>query len=706
MKLGVFSRLSEIFLEENQRWILWLPVGLGVGIGVYFNFRFEPPLYSGLLLLLLLLGIGWIFRGFSLWLGINIIILVIFVGFTAAQWRSFYLHSPLLEKRIGQSEITGQIGEIGLTPKGNLKISLERLEIPGIKQPPFSLRIHLPKDVPDIKPGDWLKLKANLNPNSPPSLPGGYDFQRQAYLTQLGGAGRAWGEVKIIHPPYPDGLLRQLEIKLAEIRYNLTIRIIRAIGGEEGAIAAALITGEKGGISYAMTKAYRDSGLAHLLAISGMNIALAAGLIFVVIRKILVMIPGIGLRLPIKKITAILAIIAAFIYLLLSGSSIPAQRAFLMAAIALFAVALDREALSLRTCAISAAILLLWEPESLIMPGFQMSYAAIVGLAALYEWLARYSFDWRARWYALPLLYLGSVGITTLVASIATLPFGIYHFNRVSVYGILANLLAVPLNGLWIMPFAVIALLLLPFGLDQPFWRLIGLGVDLTNQIAHEVASWPGAAFNVPSLSLGGLLFITLGILWFGIWQQKWRIWGLPAAFLGFFPLFITDLPDIIVANNGELAAIRDAKGGLVFTSGKDKRTQEAWLAKEGENAPPRKEANLRRCDNLGCIYSPKGWQIAFPSNPLALADDCEKADLIVAPFPIRRACPRNKAILDRFDLWRNGAYAIWLNSDKKLIKSESVNGLRGNRPWVIPKPLPGRDYNDSLAKPNMEKEK
>jgi competence protein ComEC len=324
----------------------------------------------------------------------------------------------------------------------------------------------------------------------------------------------------------PDGFVRTLDA----LRADVTQRILKALPNPEGGVVAALLTGEQTAVDKDVAQAMRDSGLAHILSISGLHIVFVVGLVMGIVRYGIALIPPLALRIDAKKLAAILSLMAALFYTALAGAPVPTQRACAMAGFALLAILLDRTALSLRLVAWSAVIVLLVAPESLTGASFQMSFAAVVALIAAWEGAA----GWRRRlheradlserrWLWRLGAAFGASLLTTLIASVATGAFAAYHVNRVSLLGVVANLLGVPLTGFWIMPWGLAAMLLMPFGLEQAALVPMGWGVEALNAIARYVAAWPEAATLVPSLPGASLWLLTVGGLWLCLWRRRWR---------------------------------------------------------------------------------------------------------------------------------------------------------------------------------------
>ena len=427
------------FFAETDRWFLWLPVGLGIGVGLYFSGQVEPPQWLGICLLVVLVAIGYVGRRTTHIYLISVGLGITALGFTAAQFRTAEVSHIVLAKKIGPTTVEGRVKLIEtFTDGARLTLDNTRIHRLGGDVTPSVVRIRVKTKLPNLRPGDWITARASLRPPPPPAMPGSFDFQRQLYFKAIGATGFTYGGVKIVS--------RQTDAKVVSIwwqgiRHDLSTHIRESIGGSAGAIAAALITGDRGSIPKNVLTAFRQSGLAHLLAISGLHIGLVAGILLVGIRTILALIPILALRYPIKKWAAFLAISGAFGYAILAGATVPTQRAFVMVSLVLLAVILDRQGISMRLVAIAAGVILVFRPESLVGASFQLSFAAVIALIAGYEYwserrigAAREIRNRRGIWR--PLTYLFGIASTTVIATLATSPFAVYHFNQVAVFGL------------------------------------------------------------------------------------------------------------------------------------------------------------------------------------------------------------------------------------------------------------------------------
>lgn len=374
-----------------------------------------------------------------------------------------------------------------------------------------------------------------------------------------------------------------------------------------------------------------------------------------------------------------------------------------MIALVLLAVLLDRRAISLRLVAWAAMVVLLLVPESLVSASFQMSFAAVVALVALYEsWdHRRLAGEWdRSMTHRLWLYVLG-VAVTSLVAILATSTFAAFHFQRIAVFGLLANLIAVPLTAFLIMPAAVLGMLLMPLGLEALGFVPMGWGIELLLALASAVAGLPAAMVQVPMMPLWGLALATLGGLWLCLWQTNWRYWGLLPLLLGAVSPATTVPPDILVSGDGRLVALRDNDRGLWLPDQRGSRfVIDSWrrgsFAKELRSWPREGKAAAGQlsCDPLGCLFMKDGKVAAVTRDLSGVADDCAKADVLISLEPLRRqTCGGPALVVDRFDLWRQGGHAFWLTAKAPI--SRTVAGAQGRRPWssfVGSKlPAPGR---------------
>jgi competence protein ComEC len=699
------AALARALEAEQERWFLWLPVLFGSGIALYFALPEEPPILVALMpaLAALALHLAGPRNGVG---GILIAaLLASALGLAAAKIRTEAVRAPILDDpgRARPIQVYGHVELVEPRPgdrgraRQRLTIRITALEKHEAHAWPVRVRIVARAGSTALKPGDSVRLQARLSPPPGPSLPGDYDFARAAWFKRLGAVGAAdtAAEIDADAPPPPPVL--RLAAAVARVRQAIGQRIVAALPGETGAIANALITGERGGISETTNQAFRDSGLFHILSISGLHMVIMAGAVFLSIRLALAAIPAVALRFPIKKWAAAGAMLGALGYLFISGAEFATVRSWIMISIMFLAVLLDRPAIALRNVALAAlAILVLW-PESLLDAGFQMSFAAVVALVSAYEWLRLHDAapDGQARrgWLGRTLLFLGGILTTTLVASFAVAPFGIYHFHNTQAFAMLANLLAIPICNLIVMPSALAALLAMPLGLEAaPLW-LMGLGIDAMTWCAHRVSGLPGAVGRVPAIPTLAFGLIVAGGLWCALWSTRWRLLGVVPVALGLMLAPTGGRPDILIGRGASVVAVRGPDGRLAALAGRGSDYELArWLEHDGDGRTPAEAAqpSIFRCDRHGCVAHVKGLRLAVAQSAAALRDDCNLAAILVLRFqsPARCRPPGAAAIVDTADVAARGAHALTIGNGK--VRIVTVADARGNRPWSkVPAVLP-----------------
>lgn len=681
---------GQAFLGERERWALWLPVCLGTGIALYFALPFEP---SGAMVpvllcwaLALMLG-GVAVQNLPVRAGFFAVATVL-LGLGLAKHREQTVAAPVLMHRLGPVELDGRVLDAQLHGRGTRALLsstfIEELD----DATPRLVRVSVRRGGERLVPGAIVRLDAVLMPPPPPASPGDYDFGRAAFFEGIGAVGYAFGSPELIAPaPLPDLKARAL-LALESLRFGMSARIHSVLHGSTGAIASALITGDRGGISQADEEALRDAGLAHVLAIAGLHMALVGLGLFWSVRAGLALWPRVALTQPIKKWAALAALSGAGFYLAISGAGTPAVRAFTMLAMMLLAILFDRPGFSMRSLAFAATILLVISPETLIEPGFQMSFAAVASLIAVAEWEhARATTRGPAPPRSFPTVrrYLRGIAITSFVGSIATMPYAAFHFDRATHYAVLGNLLAMPIMGFVTMPAAAFSVVLMPFGLDWLPLKVMGIGIEAMLAVGRFVSHLPGAVTIVAAWPVAALVLISFGGLWIVIWRRHWRWLGLVPVLVGIALIVFARPPDVLVARDGQTIAVRDNDSKLYFIRRiADEYSASEWLKRDGDSRHGwesiASEKNGVRCDAEGCIARlPDGTRLAAVARGDALREDCANADIVISAIDSRALCKGPKLVIDRFDVLRDGAYAIWLG---RQISVETVQDARGDRPW------------------------
>jgi competence protein ComEC len=413
-----------------------------------------------------------------------------------------------------------------------------------------------------------------------------------------------------------------------------------------------------------------------------------AGAVFFSVRLVLAAVPAVALRFAIKKWAAASAMAGAFGYLMISGAAFPTVRSYIMISIMFLAVLLDRPAIALRNVALAAlAILLVW-PESLFDPGFQMSFAAVVALVSAYEWLSRREEE-RARAsmrgaLRQMLLFFGGIVTSTLVASLAVAPFGIYHFHNTQHFAILANLIAIPVCNIVVMPAALATLMAMPFGLELVPLTVMGWGIEAMVWCAGWVARLPGAVGRLPAIPTHAFLLIVAGGLWCALMRTRWRILGLVPIVLGLMLAPTGQRPDVLIGRGGSTVAVRTDAGRLSALAGRGSNFElTRWLEHDGDARPQAEAAKATafRCDPQGCTARVKGLLLAVASTPAALRDDCPASSILVLRFPRPKSCSPNGVAIDVEAIRTGGTHALYIGTDR--IRIETVTEFRGDRPWA-----------------------
>lgn len=473
---------------------------LCAGVVVYFSQQNEPAM--GICLLatisagIFFLATRWVWQLSRLNVP-ALILLGLTGGYTAATVRTATVAAPVILSETRPLMLEGWVREVEPGTKGDrLRIEVHALSGLSADETPAYVRVTHRLNL-NVAPGRFVRCFVVLRPPPSPSLQGDYDFRRQAWFEQLGGVGYVMGRCRGGPLGAPKGTLRQLSLEVSSFRRRLAEHVKDAAGERAGGFAAALVSGDRSFMATEDQEALRASGLSHLLAISGLHMAMVGGLVFLLVRRALAFIEPLALRVAVQKPAAVAALIASFIYLIISGDSVSTQRAFIMSAVVFGAVLADRAALSLRSYAIAMILVELLQPESVMTPGFQMSFAASGALIATYDAWSRRRAE-HERVLGATSYTWASLFVTSLVAGTATAPFAIYHFDRVAAFGLLANLLAMPIVTFVSAPFAALSLILTPFGLGDMGLRLFGYSLEAVLAIAHWCASLPSAAMTLP----------------------------------------------------------------------------------------------------------------------------------------------------------------------------------------------------------------
>ena len=670
------SGLTSQLLNQRGYLFEWVPVCLGIGVGLYFTLRFEPDVallwgaLGGAVLLALLAR--WVGEAFA---PLAIALVLILSGFLLAAHRAHDVSGPVIGWRY-YGPIEGRVVNLDRSGSDALRITLDQVVLEDVlpERTPTKVRISLHGDqTHSIAPAPGMRIMTtgHLSPPGGPVEPGGFDFQRHAWFAQLGAVG--YTRVPIVGiAPASDNLA---DLAVFRVRMAVSEHVLKTLPGDTGGFAVAVTTGARSAISQQALDDLRASNLAHLLAISGLHMGLLTGFVFGLLRAIFALIPGVALHWPARKMAAGGALVAACGYLALSGGNVATERAFIMAAVALCAIMVNRRAISLRSVAIAAIIVLVLRPEALLGPGFQMSFAATTALVAVFGYMRDHQIKIGPKWVQPVVGVLLASGISGL----ATAPVGAAHFNAVSHYGLLANLLSVPVMGSVIVPAAVVAFLLAPFGLDWMGLWVMGVGLRWILEVGAFVADLDGARSFVPGPGRAVLPLIALGCLWMILWRGRAQYAGAVVVVIAFGLWVGGTRPAALIAENGTLVGVMTAEGRALSKPKGAGFIAQNWLENDGDATDQASAAARWPKDGAGLL--PGGGQLLHLSGKRAVAGftGCAADQIVVASVQLSGAnlpC----AVYDPDRLRTMGAVALY--PDKDGLRLTSVRDVTGTRLW------------------------
>ena len=678
------ARLDLAVAEHLPGIVLAAPVFLGLGIGLYFSLRFEPELplsaYAIGIGVPVLAAAGT--RSIAIRWGL-LAVACLLIGASVATWRSANVAAPVLQERFSGA-VEGRFAATDRSASNRTRVLLDQVVLYGVEpsETPKRVRITLAGDAPleGFRPGDRILISARLSAPGAPVEAGGFDFRRYAWFRQWGGIGFAMGPVvPALTQPQPD-----LWARVQAARHALAGHIKAQLPGDAGAFAAAILIGDRSSLDAAKLEDLRASNLAHLLAISGLHMGLVTGFVFAVTRLLLAFFPKVSDRYPAKSCAAIAAIAAGALYLVFSGASIATQRAFIMAMIAFGAIVFARPALTLRAVAIAALAILLMRPESLTEPGFQMSFAATTALVAVFAHLSRHPWwiDQRGsggrvlRWAA-------ALAVSSATAGLATAPFGAFHFNQVAQYGLIANLLAVPIMGMLVMPALIIALALAPIGLDMVPMQAAGAGIDGILGVAAWVSGFSGSVNLIPKGPPLALALIALGGLSLILVRGRVRFGGAGAIAVALMVWLGAERPVLTIDPTAKLLGVMQ-DGSRALNKGRGAGLAAAvWLENDGDGADQRAAAarSFFADGGDGVLKLATGadgkTDIALLAN---IPADCTAETVLVV---LKENGPKDDQcmVIDADFVARNGAVSVFPGTHGPRIRTAS--GAVGHRPWA-----------------------
>jgi len=669
------------------RLVPWLAIAFGCGTIIYFAVEREPAPWAAALLLAATVAAAILCRHRPFAFPATLGIAAMAAGFAAVTVKREIIAHPVLTAPVWNVELAGFVELREERERSDrIVVRLERADSARLKETLERVRVSVRKGTAPAV-GRFVEFKARLSPPLEPLRPGGYDFARDMYFQRIGASGFVLGRVRTAVAPHAPGLRLRYAAVMDGMREAIDKRIRAVLPGDKGAIASALITGKRDTISTPVNEAMYVSGLAHVLSISGYHMAVVAGLMFFGFRAAFALMPAFSSRHPIKKWAALAALAAAAFYLLLSGAEVATQRSFIMIGIVLIGVMVDRPTLTFRTLTVAAFGVLLLAPEAIVHPSFQMSFAATLALVAGYQ----QGLPWMSKGGDTPLAAkialwggreIAGLLLVSLLAGTATIPYIAYHFHRISPYGVLANLMAMPVVSAWVMPAGVLGLISMPLGFDGLWWRLMGHGIEWMISVALWVTSFPGAVGRMAAFGTGPLLLCTAGLVVLCLLKTPLRFIGGLLISGAIVLMLRAPQPDVLIAADGSAAAVRGENGRFsVVKSGSDLFALREWLAADADARAPN-DSTLGegiRCDPAGCVGKLRdGSLVAIARTTEAFEEDCRRAVLVVSA---RDAPPGCAALVVDRQVWRrSGAMALRRLGERFEITTTRPLGF--DRPW------------------------
>jgi competence protein ComEC len=696
MRRRVAHRLAVLQAEiadQADRWTLWAPVAFGLGCAGYMTLKVEPSTGLAVGLMLAALALLAVARRLNSagWLVLAALLAFTAAGFLSGRIRTLQVAAPIAPEEQRARLVEGWVVDVASPGASGMRLLIAPVTIQGLapEETPVRIRVTL-RDQPPVTPGSAIRLRAMIGPPPAPASPGAYDFARDAWFNRVGGVGFTLGDLRTTTLAPPPWRLR-LTMAINATRWRLAQRLYERMGPESGGLGAAMVTGHEAWIPPQQTEVMRASGLAHIISISGLHMAIVGGFVFAGVRLLVALLPWVALRVPGKKVAALAGLVAVGGYLVISGAPPPAERAAVTAAAAFLAILVDRQAISLRTLAIAALVILAGQPEAACAPGFQMSFAATAALVALAEaWpraVKEIDIPWWIRAPQATAVWLGAAIAASFVAGLATGPFAMHHFNRVASYGLIANLLVAPLSSFVIMPFLAIGAVLEPLGLGGPFLAVAGWGIEGMLGVGAATASRPGAVATIASAPGAALPIAFLGVMVLCLWKGPIRWLGAPlAAAVLLWPR--PAAPDAWIAADGAAVAIRDGGQAILLRPDARRFAADLWARRRGlsvEEDPEAVRDARFACDRFACL--PTGdddiavWAGRKPPRPAELAVLCAPGRLVVLRSGYAGQGCEDSFLLSADDFAQGGSAELWRRGEGWAVVW--ANDLRGDRPWT-----------------------
>ena len=675
--------LEKLLEVERAQLPPWFVVGFGTGIAAWFGLS-EPWQWQAFLCL----AVAGALIGFGLGPGragraLGWFALASAMGCGLVWVRANAVAAPRLTHAQIESFVADVKAVDPLVARGAVRLTLH----PRSPDLPPTIRVNVrDEDMPaGLRSGAVVSLKARLMPPPPMTVPGSHDFARDFWFAGIGASGRSFGPVQVVRPAGQSGI--------ESLRNRLDQHIRAWLPGPSGTIATAFATGNQNAISEEDADAMRRGGIAHLLSVGGLHITAVIGLAMLLTLRILALSPWLALRLNLLVIAAGAGAVAAIAYTLLTGSQVPMVRSCIVALLVLAGMSLGREAISIRLLAVSGLLILAIQPEAIVGPSFQMAFAAVGAIIALH------SSPWARRWFQRRDEHLirriaratAGIVVTGAAVELSVMPFVLYHFHRAGPYGVIANVLAIPLTELVIMPLEALSLFLDCFGIGQPAWTATGWTIDLLLTLAHTVAEHT-RLITIPQMPGIALALLTLGLLWICLWTTRLRLLGVFPAAVGIVVTLLAPRPDLLVTGDGRHLAVVSSDGiPLILRDRAGDYVRSLLAEASGFDGDPGELGSMpfSDCSDDACVaLMPKGgrqWRLlatrsAYRIGWEDLTGACAQADIVVSDRGLPRACEPRWLKLDPHTLSRTGGVAVYLRPQPRV---DSVAARIGSHPWA-----------------------
>ncbi len=682
-KSDVADRIERWLEMQRDQLPLWLPVVFGTGAAAWFFLPSQNAWIGWLAAMAAVAVAGLAFpRGSRARLALLVAGLAGATGLAGAWWRAESVAAPILgHPVVATFKARAETVELQAA-RERYRVALIPLGAADLT-PRVRVTIDMADAPPGLGDGDILVLRARLVGPPDASVPGGYDFSRTAWFMGLGATGKAMGKVERLAGAPPQSALRA----------RLTAHIREQVPGSAGGIAAAFATGDRGGIATGDEDAMRASGLTHLLSVSGLHITAVVGAAMFLALRLFALSPALAQRLPLVALSAAVGALAGIGYTLLTGAEVPTIRSRVAAVLVVIGIMLGRQAFTLRLVATGALVVLLFWPEAVVGPSFQLSFAAITSIVALHEWdvMQRLLSPRDEGPFARLARSLVSLLATGIVVEAALAPIALYHFHKQGLYGALANIIAIPLTTFVTMPLEALALIFDAAGIGAPFWWLTGLSLDLLLWIARTVASWPGAVAALPLIPPLAFALMIYGGLWLILWKGPVRTLGLVSFAAGACWALATPPPDVLITGDGMHLAVRGDDGRLATLRSRAgdyvRSVMSERFGDPGDLDDLDTLAGAACSDDVCRIDLNRGgraWRLVATRSRYALPGvsfrgECAAADIVVSDRRLPPWCRPRWLKADRNFLARTGGLAVTLARPKV----ETVAESEGAHPWV-----------------------